>query len=53
MTAAMTMPGNTAETFPVHFFGNRALGLDRNARTAFPARCLRAGADGMNGSTLH
>ena len=32
---------------------NRALGLDRSAWTAFAARCLRAGADTMNGSTLH
>ena len=32
---------------------NRALGLDRNAWTAFAARCLRAGGGGMNGSTLH
>ena len=32
---------------------NRALGLDRAAWTALAARCLRAGAGGMNGSTLH
>ncbi len=32
---------------------NRALGLDRSAWTALAARCLRAGAGGMNGSTLH
>ena len=32
---------------------NRTLGLDRSAWTALAARCLRAGADGMNGSTLH
>ena len=31
---------------------NRALGLDRAAWTAFAARCLRAGAGGMN-NTLH
>ena len=23
MNAAMAMPGNTADTFPEHFFGNR------------------------------
>ena len=32
---------------------NRALGLDRTAWTALAARCLRAGAGGMNGATLH
>jgi len=32
---------------------NRALGLDRAAWTALAARCLRTGAGGMNGSTLH
>lgn len=32
---------------------NRALGLDRAAWTALAARCLRAGACGMNGSTVH
>ena len=32
---------------------NRALGLDRDAWTALAARCLRAGAGSMNGSTLH
>ena len=32
---------------------NRALGLDRAAWTALAARCLRARAGGMNGSTLH
>ena len=32
---------------------NRALGPDRAAWTALAARCLRAGAGGMNGSTLH
>ena len=32
---------------------NRKLGLDRAAWTALAARCLRAGAGGMNGSTLH
>ena len=32
---------------------NRRLGLDRAAWTALAARCLRAGAGGMNGSTLH
>ena len=32
---------------------NRALGLDRSAWTALAARCLRAGAGGMNGSTMH
>jgi len=32
---------------------NRPLGLDRAAWTALAARCLRAGADGMNGSTVH
>ncbi|MYF09384.1 MAG: hypothetical protein F4233_16170 [Rhodospirillaceae bacterium] len=32
---------------------NRALGLDRAAWTALAARCLRAGAGGMNGSTVH
>ena len=31
---------------------NRALGLDRAAWTALAARCLRAGAGGMN-NTLH
>ncbi len=32
---------------------NRALGLDRASWTALAARCLRAGAGGMNGSTVH
>jgi len=32
---------------------NQALGLDRAAWTALAARCLRAGASGMKGSTLH
>ena len=32
---------------------NRALGLDRDSWIALAARCLRAGAGGMNGSTLH
>ena len=33
---------------------NRRLGhLDRESWTAFAARCLRAGAGGMNGRTLH
>ena len=32
---------------------NRKLGLDRAAWTALAARCLRAGAGGVNGSTLH
>ena len=33
---------------------NRRLGhRDRDSWTAFAARCLRTGADGMNGSTLH
>ena len=32
---------------------NRALGLDRDAWTAFAVRYLRAGTGGMNGSTLH
>ena len=33
---------------------NRPLGhRDRDSWTAFAARCLRAGAGGMNGSTLH
>ena len=32
---------------------NRALGLDRAAWTALAARCLRAGAGSMNGSTVH
>ncbi len=33
---------------------NRRLGhRDRGSWTAFAARCLRAGACGMNGSTLH
>ena len=32
---------------------NRPLGLDRAAWTALAARCLRAGAGGMNGATLH
>ena len=33
---------------------NRRLGhRDRHSWTAFAARCLRAGAGGMNGGTLH
>ena len=33
---------------------NRRLGhRDRDSWTAFAARCLRTGAGGMNGSTLH
>lgn len=33
---------------------NRRLGhRDRDSWTAFAARCLRAGAGGMNGSALH
>ena len=32
---------------------NRPLGLDRSARTALAARCLRTGAGAMNGATLH
>ena len=32
---------------------NRALGVDRAGWTALAARCLRAGAGGMNGSTVH
>ena len=33
---------------------NRRLGhRDRHSWTAFAARCLRAGAGGVNGSTLH
>ncbi len=32
---------------------NRALGWTRETWTAFAVRCLRAGAGGMNGSTLH
>ena len=32
---------------------NRALGLNRAAWSALAARCLRASAGAMNGSTLH
>ena len=42
-----------ADGFAVCDSLNRALGLDRAAWTALAARCLRAGAGGMNGSTLH
>ena len=42
-----------ADGFAVCDSLNRALGLDRAAWTAFAARCLRAGAGDMNGSTLH
>ena len=42
-----------ADGFAVCDSLNRALGLDRAAWTALAARCLRAGAAGMNGSTLH
>ena len=42
-----------ADGFAVCDSLNRALGLDRSAWTALAACCLRAGAGGMNGSTLH
>ena len=42
-----------ADGFAVCDSLNRALGLDRPAWTALAARCLRAGAGSMNGSTLH
>ena len=42
-----------ADGFAVCDSLNRALGLDRAAWTALAACCLRAGAGGMNGSTLH
>ncbi len=40
MTAAMAMPGNTAETFLVHFFGT-GLADDRYVVERFRARCGR------------
>ena len=51
MTAAMAMPGNTAETFLVHFFGT-GLADDRYVVERFRAR-----ADGdivpAGNTTLH
>ncbi|MCY3752862.1 MAG: hypothetical protein OXG99_02085 [Alphaproteobacteria bacterium] len=41
-----------ADGFAVCDSLNRALGLDRDSWTALAARCLRAGAGGMN-NTLH
>ena len=41
MTAAMAMPGNTADTFLVHFFGGGLEGDDR-----FVVERFRARADG-------
>ena len=42
-----------ADGFAVCDSLNRALGLDRTGWTALAARCLRACAGGMNGSTMH